>query len=611
MASVHLARLTIRSKVQVRMRVGQAFLSFLLCSIDMSGLSSRDIKLPLHSWENKFARRQNKFYRIQDRTVIDELRADGTFDHDRPRIQLQDLRDASTLTEAFIQSQRNGNLDPSTIFDFCILKDFLGLADIRILQQRHQDTAVWIGTPPESRARTDIVLLDDRYDPNGGTSASRVWDCEEYLERPPVGKNVFVTALELPEFCSRLRRKRIPQPPQGCGAERRTIYVANPSSNSMLALAATVAPANATVLRDFLDRHVASRAYFGASTASAFMPQFVLEFHIPFFSLRRGRGLKDSRLLNGQPFRKSRSLPLPRSQKKDEEQDFFHEAQVSMLLYGIDEWVWTAYCCVDTYFGSEPGHRTYHEGSEDDSGMSYGVDAPSGGSRELRFPTWNPREYFLMVLARRMMQATREWTNLVHVFEERLIHYEETANEDESGMKFPFVDDRFLSKTKQLTWAVSTLQHFRDSLARTLVAWDNFASAELDQFNLGSGEALQSLWWGYIAEIRGHISSLRSLQLVLTQKLELFKEMKNGLTNASSLRESAAATRQNETIGVLTRMTVLYLPASLASSVFSIAMVSSETPWWAYIIVLIATTAVTLFAASKPRVLDHVFRIDD
>ncbi|KAL9079867.1 MAG: hypothetical protein Q9157_001269 [Trypethelium eluteriae] len=503
--------------------------------MDMSHLSSREIKPSLHSWENKFARRQSKFYHTQDKTVIDELRVDGTFipsNPDRPRVQLQDLRDGSILIEAFMQSRRIGNLDPSTLFDFCILKDFLGSADVRALQQRGQDTAVWIGTPPESCARTDIVLLDDRHDPNGGTSASRVWDCEEYLERPPRGENILVTALELPEFFSRLRKKVVLLLEQHLHSGFRNHHKAvvqkeeqsDPSPNSMLALVATVAPANATVLRDFLDRHVASRAYFGAST-------FELEFHIPFFSLRRGRGLKDLRLLNDQPFRKSRSLPLPRNQKKNEEEDFFHEAQVSMLLYGIDEWVWTVYCCVDTYFGTEPDHRTYHDGFEDDLGMSYGVDAPSGGSRELRFPTWNPREYFLMVLARRMMQATREWTNLVHVFEERLIHYEETANEDESGMKFPFVDDRFLSKTKQLTWAVSTLQHFRDSLARTLVAWDNFASAELDQFNLGSGEALQSLWWGYIAEIRGHISSLRSLQLVLTQNLELFKEMKNGVSS--------------------------------------------------------------------------------
>ena len=100
--------------------------------------------------------------------------------------------------------------------------------------------------------------------------------------------------------------------------------------------------------------------------------------------------------------------------EREEDQDFFHEAQVSFLLLGIDEWVWTAYCCVDTYFGSEPNHRTYHDD---------GVDAPTGGAKYLNFPIWNPREYFLMVLARRMMQATREWTNLVHVVQQRLDLY--------------------------------------------------------------------------------------------------------------------------------------------------------------------------------------------
>ena len=97
-------------------------------------------------------------------------------------------------------------------------------------------------------------------------------------------------------------------------------------------------------------------------------------------------------------------------------------------------------------------------------------------------------------------------------------------------MKFPFVDDRFLSKTKQLTWAVSTLQHFRDNLARTLVAWDNFVLKGIDYFDMRTGDALQDLWQGYISEISGYISDLRSLHLVLTQKLDLFKEMKDGVS---------------------------------------------------------------------------------
>ena len=36
----------------------------------------------------------------------------------------------------------------------------------------------------------------------------------------------------------------------------------------MLALVATVAPANVIVLRDFLDRHIAGRAFLGAATVS-------------------------------------------------------------------------------------------------------------------------------------------------------------------------------------------------------------------------------------------------------------------------------------------------------------------------------------------------------
>lgn len=152
----------------------------------------------------------------------------------------------------------------------------------------------------------------------------------------------------------------------------------------------------------------------------------MLEFHIPFFSLRQGYGSQDSRRLRNQPFRKSRQLPLPCTNEGREDHDYFHEAQISFLLLGMDEWVWTAYCCVDTYFGSEPDHRTYHNGFSREDRQYQGRDAPTGGAKVLDFPIWNPREYFLTVLARRMMQATREWTNLVNTVQHTLDEYVST-----------------------------------------------------------------------------------------------------------------------------------------------------------------------------------------
>lgn len=92
-----------------------------------------------------------------------------------------------------------------------------------------------------------------------------------------------------------------------------------------------------------------------------------------------------------------------------------HEAQISFLVAGIDEWYWTAYCCVDKYFGSEETIQSY---------LDKQLDAPIGGyGRLTEFPVWNPREYFLIVLSRRIRQVTREWSSLVVTLEERLQSY--------------------------------------------------------------------------------------------------------------------------------------------------------------------------------------------
>jgi hypothetical protein len=124
--------------------------------------------------------------------------------------------------------------------------------------------------------------------------------------------------------------------------------------------------------------------------------------------------LRDSRRVDDKELRSSRTLPLPRN--KDEGQDFYYEFQLSVLVTGVDEWLWTSYCCVDTYYGSEPDRRAYLEDV-------HPVEPASGGGASLDFPLWNPREYYLVVLSRRVSQATREWGALIETFEERMITY--------------------------------------------------------------------------------------------------------------------------------------------------------------------------------------------
>ena len=142
-----------------------------------------------------------------------------------------------------------------------------------------------------------------------------------------------------------------------------------------------------------------------------------MEFHLAYFVLRHSeRVCSDIRTYSTQASHRSvrRSSQLPSSVADPRVSEYFHESQISFLISGYDEWFWTAYCFVDTFFASESTVQTYHEG---------GVDAASGGERFVEYPIWNPREYFLLVLSMRFRQVTKEWFILVNTLDSRLDVY--------------------------------------------------------------------------------------------------------------------------------------------------------------------------------------------
>lgn len=134
---------------------------------------------------------------------------------------------------------------------------------------------------------------------------------------------------------------------------------------------------------------------------------FALEFHLPYFALRHSATKKiDPRGLR-------RCADFFPSRIGTDTSDYLYEAQVSVIVVGVDEWFWTAYCWTETHFGSEESVQFYHENQ---------LDAPTGGEKFTYYPVWNPRGYFLLVLSCRMRQVTKEWRNVVDVLKERL-HY--------------------------------------------------------------------------------------------------------------------------------------------------------------------------------------------
>ena len=129
---------------------------------------------------------------------------------------------------------------------------------------------------------------------------------------------------------------------------------------------------------------------------------FALEFHVPYYALRQDNALQaDPRGLR----RSGYFIPNLEGPQSPE---YLYEAQLSLLVTGVDEWFWTAYCCAETYFGSGESIQYYSDNQ---------LDALTGGEKSMLYPVWNPREYFL---SRRLKQATKEWSNVVETLQDRL-----------------------------------------------------------------------------------------------------------------------------------------------------------------------------------------------
>lgn len=141
---------------------------------------------------------------------------------------------------------------------------------------------------------------------------------------------------------------------------------------------------------------------------------YALEFHIPYFALRKSFSTSDKLHSNIVGRRSGVFADSFTRNCEPGQKEFFHEAQVSVLLVGIDEWVWTLYCLVESHF-EQPQDLT-----ELEQYVTNMRDAPSGQFASYKQPIWNPREYFLLVLCRRMDQATLEWQNLVETLDQRL-----------------------------------------------------------------------------------------------------------------------------------------------------------------------------------------------
>lgn len=99
-----------------------------------------------------------------------------------------------------------------------------------------------------------------------------------------------------------------------------------------------------------------------------------------------------------------------------------YEAQISVSVTGLDDYVWTAYACVDNYFGSKESVEHY-DGLSAINQRCGRPDPLTAGQRNAEEPIWTAREYFMKVFQIRVNQVTREWRYVVDKVQTEIERY--------------------------------------------------------------------------------------------------------------------------------------------------------------------------------------------
>ncbi|KAL4970938.1 uncharacterized protein BDV14DRAFT_194724 [Aspergillus stella-maris] len=455
------------------------------------------------------------------------------------------------------------------------------------LERSEEDIPKLEGTIPISGMSADAqttILLDERRDPSPlNNLSSRYW--AEYTQHPPGGEAIHLEALNAKALYDTLASERLNL---GVSSpERRSIYIRDLSPICALALILPVAVRYAPSLREFLFKYVTGRAFFGVKIGYPISPAstYTFEFHIPYFALRRSPAGAPSR--SNHVARRKGEFQANFSDYRDNQKEFFHEAQISVLLVGIDEWVWTLYCLVETHFCENgPGDIIQYISSD--------RDAASGQGSSYSVPIWNPREYFLLVLSRRMSEVRFEWANLVQTLDRRFRKLEEDIfGGPPTAPKSGEDDDLFT--TNNYTWAIQVLQLFSNQLIKTLEAWDEFSDKHLHIFHPDETPA------AFLPKLSSHlesldtdISELRFMYQTISRQIIAFESKRSNTLNTSALVEARASNAQADNIGLLTKVTVFYLPLGLTTAGFSVAFIPSDLDWRIYIGSLVGFTLLSV-----------------
>ncbi|KAH6876357.1 hypothetical protein B0T10DRAFT_585437 [Thelonectria olida] len=411
-----------------------------------------------------------------------------------------------------------------------------------------------------------LALLDERCS-DGETSKSRVG-------RGPL------TALQLYRELSKPRFRQVSteqsELDEEPDADRRVIYISNLDLRSITALVATASMSHIFALRSMIEKHLAQRSSIQTTISAHGLPFFQLDLHLPFFVwIERETPFEDQRrTADGKSLRKVTDVSfLSRAPVDSVTRDYLCEAQLSVMVMGLDNRRWTAYGFIDTYFAPDSSEDAMAFNDEDMIDIK--PDPLARGILDHNLPLLDPMDYFLAVLETRMVQLEQEWrdlTNQVELKVERYIndHDSHTFRDRETSLDATDIYWVFQWTTRTM----NLLRMLQQNISEMIFQWDEFMKDGIIE-----NDAKLSTFRSRL--LRSVKVSFKEMNVIARKLCALEQRCKCFLDNQKLhlLGEPARPPQQKQVKTLFTTSTVMvfyYYPAILAALILS--MPSSAMP---------------------------------
>ncbi|KAH8751551.1 hypothetical protein BGZ57DRAFT_913389 [Hyaloscypha finlandica] len=359
-------------------------------------------------------------------------------------------------------------------------------------------------------------------------------------------------------------------------------------------------------------KHVGFKPSIMVHLPSDGMSKFQMEFHLPFFAIRKcpqPEGSHKKRSIHS--MRKWTDVSLTdgeSSMSGGQEVYRIHETQVSCVVYGHDEWQWTACAFIDNAHESgdlyDPGELHDGDGKDGEAVVGQKVDGfdedPIATGLHVSKPIWRPRQYFAKALEVNIKEVSQEWQELIHKMECDIIAYKQSHT-----FRYCSTSQNSSEPSEEIkrsfNWTIERMQQlgtFINVLSGTLHQWNAFVS--LDGGDIDYFSDLQHPLPSKSPESPENRAAGRSLRAIkktfgtlqnLLQKIELLRDDLSRDFKTLTLRLSLEGRDANNHASFTSTFLIWVLyPITLAASIFSMqasVIPFGLTPFWFLITIFI------------------------